>query len=77
MSGANTLVWMQPPQLSSTNLWLGTSFYTDAVFRDIDDIQGAETSNVRTIAQDDLRMSFQYLLIRATHSVSVQWNYFK
>lgn len=47
MSGANTLVWMQPPQLSSTNLWLGTSFYTDAVFRDIDDIQGAETSNVR------------------------------
>jgi len=45
------------------------------LFEDVQDIQGAVTSSLRAIQQEDVQRSFQSLLDRATHCIDAEGMY--
>ena len=47
------------------------------LFEDVQDIQGAVTSTVRAISQENVQSSFQSLLGRATHCIDTEGMYFE
>jgi len=47
------------------------------LFEDLQDIQGAVTSSLRAIPQEDVQRSFQSLLDRATHCINAEGMYFE
>ena len=47
------------------------------LFEDVQDIQGAVTSSLRAIPQEDVQMSFQSLLDRATRCIDAEGMYFE
>ena len=47
------------------------------LFEDVQDIQGAVTSSLRTIPQEDVQRSFQSLLVRATRCIDAEGMYFE
>ena len=46
-------------------------------FEDVQDIQGAVTSTLRAIPQEDVQKSFQSLLDRATRCIDAEGMYFE
>jgi len=47
------------------------------LFEDVQDIQGAVTSSLRAIPQEDVQRSFQSLLDRATRCIDAEGMYFE
>jgi hypothetical protein len=47
------------------------------LFEDVQDIQGAVTSSLRAILQEDVQRSFQSLLDRATRYIDAEGMYFE
>jgi hypothetical protein len=47
------------------------------LFKDVQDIQGAVTSSLRVIPQEDVQRSFQSLLHHATHCIDAEGMYFE
>jgi len=47
------------------------------LFEDVQDIQGAVTSSLRAILQEDVQRSFQFLLDRATSCIDAEGMYFE
>ena len=47
------------------------------LFEDVQDIQGAATSSLRAIPQEDVQRSFQSLLDRATRCIDTEGMYFE
>ena len=68
------------PELSPCDYFLFPKLklpLTGRLFEDVQDIQGAVTSSLRAIPQEDAQRSFQSLLDRATRCIDAERTYFE